>query len=515
MLKPFIKTKNIELVNQAVGGSAWNLIASIIQRIGGFIFTVILARFLLPESFGLYNLTISIATIFFMFCQNGINATLRRYFSEVLNYHDKDKESGYFQYLLKIKLFVLFIALIILLIFAYPVSTIIFKNKSIFIPLLLAGCYMFIISLEQFFTAFFFSIGKVKYIAFKETIGQASRILIVLLMFLIIYSNPTIIATFISLILSIFVTLSFVIYKTYSISPYLFAKFTDINKTDKKRIINFSLYLTFASISLVFFGSTDILMLGWLVKDTSYVGFYSSAFVLISSLSGLLTFAHVLLPVFVKTGKDNLEKVFNKTFRYSIILSMPASFGFIILADYIINLIYGQNYAPAVFPLYFLSFLVVLSIQTGLFTELFSAEEKPKYYFKLLIGVIILNLVLNYILIKYLSIYSLVASITGAAIATLISWVVYSICLGILTKKKLGIKTNLIVCIKPLISSLVMVGLILLLKNSFKDITLLNGVILVISGIIVYFVSLFLIKGINKEDYILIELIKSKFNKRV
>jgi len=107
-------------------------------------------------------------------------------------------------------------------------------------------------------------------------------------------------------------------------------------------------------------------------------------------------------------------------------------------------------------------------------------------------------------------IYSPKNVIMGVALATLLSWVVYSIGMGILVKRRLNIKTKLSLVVKPLIASFVMVGIIYLLKSQFKDITILNGAILIICGIIVYFATLFAIKGINKEDYFIIEILKSK-----
>jgi len=68
MPKDNLNINNNNLAGQAVEGAAWNTSAGLIQRIGGIIFTIMLARFLLPEGFGLYYLAISIGSVFFCVC---------------------------------------------------------------------------------------------------------------------------------------------------------------------------------------------------------------------------------------------------------------------------------------------------------------------------------------------------------------------------------------------------------------------------------------------------------------
>ena len=71
--------KKESLTSQTIKSSVWNLSYTIIQRVGGLVFTIILARILLPESFGLYSLVISIALIFMTFSYGGFDQTFIRY----------------------------------------------------------------------------------------------------------------------------------------------------------------------------------------------------------------------------------------------------------------------------------------------------------------------------------------------------------------------------------------------------------------------------------------------------
>ena len=118
MDKTMVLTKNRLLAKQVINTSIWNLIYSIIQRIGALIFTIILARFLFPENFGIYSLVISIAFIFMTFADLGIDNVLIRYLSS------EKKKSAYFRYIFKIKFLFSSIVSLALLIFAYPISLI-------------------------------------------------------------------------------------------------------------------------------------------------------------------------------------------------------------------------------------------------------------------------------------------------------------------------------------------------------------------------------------------------------
>ncbi|HLD97890.1 MAG TPA: flippase [Candidatus Nanoarchaeia archaeon] len=498
------------LGKQALFGSFWNFIVAIIQRIGGLIFTVILARFLLPEGFGLYNLVLSVAIIFAMFTQEGIHKSLIRYLSEAIKSKSKDKERDYFKFILKLKIIILLFFSIAMAVCAYPLAYYIY-NKPILFPLLLIGSiYIFAASLEQFFSSFFFAVKKIKYVAYKEIIFQVTRLLLVLMLFVWIFKDPSVENALWILILASIVTLIYTIYKSYKILPHLFKGRSQVNKKDKRRITKFSFFLSISAISIVFLGNIDTLMIGLLIDDVSYVGFYKAAFILAASVSGLLAFSQVLLPIFVQIKKYRLEEVFNRSFRYAMLISVPASFGLAVLGNYFLVLLYGHDYLNATTSLYFLAFLIVTSIQVGFFTELFSAKERPKEPINLLVGIIVLNIILNFIFIKWFAIYSLSWAITGASLATLISWLVYTIGLFYLTKKKLKIKTSVSSIIKPTIASIIMSILLIYLRNLFGNINIVNGAVLVITGVLVYTLLILLMGGVKKEDYIIIKELVNK-----
>ena len=275
-------------------------------------------------------------------------------------------------------------------------------------------------------------------------------------------------------------------------------------------MFGFVTFFTLTSVSFIILGSIDTVMLGALVNDTVPIGLYRSAFALISSIAGFFGITQVLLPLFIKMDKKRLQDAFNKTFRYIMSLAIPAALGIAVLGNYFLFFVYGKEYLEATLPLVVLSFIIILGVQSNLFVNLFLTKEKPKDYLGLLVFVIILNIILNYLLIKFFLNYSVNLAATGVAIATILSWLIYTIGLNFLVKKKLNIKVNFGVMIKPIIAGIIMVLVIYYLKNWFADINLFNGIILVGFGILVYASIMFIIRGFVKEDLSLIKILMKR-----
>src|SRR3989338_1738363 len=503
--------KNIEkskqsTTSQVLSGSIWSSIAAAIQRIGGLIFTVIIARYLLPEGFGIFNLAVSVGLIFFMLSQVGIDKSLIYYFSNSLKKGNEKKAKDYFTYTLKIKLSILAFLSLMLGIFLYPLSVYIFKKPEMVFPLFLVIFYMFFLSLDQFLASFFFSVKKVKYIAVKELIFQLLKISLSLLFLVFLIKNPTAYQAFLILIASSFLAIAISIYNINKVQPGIFKLRGELSLKEKSRVLKFAYYLTIASIATVIIGNVDTITLGVILEDAKYIGIYQAAFVLMSSISGLLGFGQVLLPVFIEAKKQKLEYIFNKSLRYSMMLSFPIAFGLASLGSYFIVLIYGYEYIEGAFPLYFLAMFIFLAAQVSLITQLFSSREKPKDYFNLILLIIIIDIILNAGLVYFLSKYSDVLAITGAAIATTFTWLVYCIGMTVLARKRLGVRIKWGIIIKPLSASIIMVISIYVLKVLFGDINLFNGILLVSSGATVYILALMMLKGLDSTDYFILKL---------
>ena len=118
-----------------------------------------------------------------------------------------------------------------------------------------------------------------------------------------------------------------------------------------------------------------------------------------------------------------------------------------------------------------------------------------------LISAAFLNIILNFFLISWLRSYSFELGMVGASLATLTSRAVYFSCLIFLVKKELNLVLKIKNILKPFTASLIMFFSLILIKCQIYDMNLVLGILLVFSGILIYFLFLLLLRGIDKEDF--------------
>jgi len=486
-----------------IRNSIWNFTASLMTRIGAFIVTIILARYLLPEGYGLYSLAFTVALFFATFTNLGIDGALIRYFSNSLGRNNKKEASEYYRYLLKIRLWVMIAAFLILFVLAYPISNYVFKNSALFWPLILFSFYVLLSPLDTFYISCFSAIKKMRFITYREILSQGLRIvLIVGILFLFNpkqYINMIILATVLVTIISIF-------YSRHNLKktiPWIFQKNQNY-EIDKKRITRFLIASAAAGISGVFFAYIDSILLGIYIPQTEYVGFYRAGYTLVFSIIGLLSVSTLLLPYFSSFGKERFADAFRKVFRYIALITIPASFGVFILGKYFL-LVYGREYLPAALPIYFFSFIIFADCISGLYGSALSAKEMPQEALKVLVTTSIVNIVLNIVLISSLIKISPLSAVVGASIALLISKYFYLFYIGVLFRKRTHVRIDLASVWKIIFASLIMGGAIYGAIRIFGDVDLIKGIMLIILGVVVYFVVLLILGMIGREEWILVK----------
>ncbi len=500
------------LKREIARNSFWSLIALSAGKFGGLIFTIILTRYLMPEGYGIYSIALSIAMILYTFSDFGINKALVRYISFALN-NERKKVSAYYSYLFKIKFILTLFFSIVLLISAYPLSLFVFNNVMLFVPLIIASAYIFVLSFEGFYTNLFYAAERVKYVSVKESIGQFIRIVLLILLIYFVSSYYQVAGVFLVLIISSLILLAFNIYYIKKSMPVVFEKSKE--KIDKKRVKKFVKYSVIASISAILFAYVDSIILG-LFLPPEYVGYYRAAFALIFGISGILAFPNiVLLPIFTKLEEERIENSFKKTFKYISIFTIPSVFGVLILGDYFVKLFYGPLYLPSVLSLYLLSPVIFLNVAIGLFSSLFSAEERPDVFAKLILITSVINLALNFLFIG-IALFVLenpILATGGVALATSISWLFYFAKAIGFSKKELNVEISAGVLVKPLIISIIMGIIVYITRINMGEDSILSISILVLEGVIIYFALMLLSKGINKGDLnLILNLLRKRNN---
>lgn len=499
---------NKKLARSLIKNTFWNFVFSTTNKVMALVLTIILARFLMPELFGIYSLAMSVGVVFLAFMNLGINEAVARYVSYELR-KNKKKAVAYFNYLLKKKLVLIVVGSILLAVLAYPLSFWIFHQEALFVPLLAVSLYILMYSFDPFVSQIFYIFRQVKVLAIKEFFYQLLKLIFVLIIFLVMSSTEKVAFVFAFYALSYFIIFIPLVYVTIRKFGFLFKRQKE--KIDKKRVFKYRTYLTIGAFSSIIFGYIDIIMIGILISDASFIGYYRSAFSLVNSLVVILTITNVLFPIFAQSNESQLKKIFSVVFKYSFIITIPIAFGIILLSNYIIMLFFGSAYLPASGVLAIMSLLAVLGVNSAILSTIFTAREKPEFFIKILIISSIVNIILNFALIKLLLSISFVWAIIGAAIATILSRSLFFTGLWVKARKVFELRGERGSLIKPLFAGIVM-ALVLWGFNSYfvEDMNIIYGLIDILIGVVVYFTVLILVKGLTKTD---IRLIREQIRK--
>ncbi len=476
--------------------SIYMSISILVSKIGGLIFMILLARLLLPELFGAYSLVLSIVVIMISLTNLGLSDTLVAFVSEALGKKEFSKARAYFKYLLKLKGVLIIILILTTFSISRFLSYTIFDKPLIFIPLLVSLLLIAVESLRGFISALFLAIKDFRQIPFLEFILQSLKIFFSLFAIYFLPDNLKLPGIFFALFLSgfiyIIISLAILIKKEKRIF------FGEKINIEKSKILNYLKFVSVAAVSLLFFGSIDTLMLGKFV-DFSYIGYYRAALGLILTAASIFSFLGILFPIFTQIYGDRLERGFKKIFRYVVLLSIPTVFGTILFSKYLIFAIYGNDYSLSTSSLYILSILIFTAPIFELYSMLFKAKEKVKSLAKFIIIALFLNIILNYIFIKIFFELNQEYVIMGVAFATVLSRSFLLSLLILKTKSDFKIKIPGHYLLKPIIASIVM-AIFIISFNSFFDINLFLGIIEILFSILIYFSTLWFIKGIDSED---------------
>jgi len=400
---------------------------SVVAKIGALIFTIILARLLMPELFGLYSLALSTIMLFTSFSNIGIGETFVTFVSKELGKNNKSKAKAYASYLLKIKIIFLIVALLTLL-FSTKFISDVYYQKPLFLALIAGIFYILFFELGNFLGFIFQSTNDFKTVAQKEIIFQFSRIILVPLAILLslkysLSNEEVLFYVILMLAFSYLISSLFILSKIKKID-FIRTEKEKLNKNKKDKINQFLLITSVLVFSGIFFSLIDKVMLGRFV-EAEYIGYYSAAFGLISALSALIGFSSVLLPIFSRLDDKKIIKGMRRSIKIFFILGICMFLITLIFAPIGINIAYGKNYVLSIGMLRFLSPLLAILPLISLYNIYFISRRKPIIIAKMLIFSTIINIVLNYILISSFIKYGYLMAVYGAGIATIISQFIY------------------------------------------------------------------------------------------
>ena len=240
----------------------------------------------------------------------------------------------------------------------------------------------------------------------------------------------------------------------------------------------------------------DSVMLS-LMQGDEVVGWYNVAYRLAAVLlfipGAYFSSVFPVMSKFYVSSKESLKSIYEKSVKYMVIIAVPIGVGTSLLADKIILLIFGAEYSHSIIALQILIWSTVFIFVSLGFAHLFNSLNRQIIVAKVTGSCALLNVLLNVILIPRYSYIG--ASITTVmtefiALSLVFIWSL-RIGYGLSSKKLMGTMA------KILIASAIMGVFILYLR----DLTLWG---LVPLSALLYFVALYIIRGIDREDILLL-----------
>ncbi|MFA6421949.1 MAG: flippase [Candidatus Buchananbacteria bacterium] len=450
----------------------YQIIGKVVGTVFGLITVGLMTRYLGQTGFGYYTSIITFLQFFGVIIDFGLQMTT----SQMLARPGAD-ENKIFNNILTLRFFsaLIFMGASVVLVWFLPYPEIIKAGVTI------TGLSFFFIALQSVFVSIFQKNLDMAVVAWGDVWGRAVLLLGV---WFFVSTSRGLLLIMTAVVLGSFANFIYLYIKS---SKYFKLRFS-FDKKIWKDIWTMSWPLAITiSLSLIYFRA-DTLVLSF-VRPQAEVGIYGAAYKVIEILTQFpYLFLGLLLPIFAKfviTNNDVFKKILQKTFDFLAIITIPMVLASVVLGNKIMLLIAGKEFLIsgdilkililAVGVIYFGSFFGYAIVASGL------QKKMIKFY--------IFDAVFS--LIMYL-IFIPLYSFWAAAILTVISELLITIPAYFILKKHLDISFKMNVFLKSLLAALLMAAVLWLLLP-------LNIFALIIIGLIVYFVFLFMMRGVDKS----------------
>lgn len=460
------------------------MIAQVASYLLAFFSMMYTARYLSAAGFGILSFALAFTGIFAVVGDLGLQPLTTR---EVA----RDKSLAP-KYLANVTLMKVILAAVTFGLIALTINLMGYPEETIRVVYLL-GLYVVFMTFIQMFYAFFQAFERMEFQAIGQMLNAALLLggVILALKFgfsVVGFASLYVIASVITLGYS-FAVMKLRFSNPASASAAKVMKFDwSFWKPTIKEALPFGLSTIFIT---VFYWISSVMLSA--MKGDAVVGWYNAAYRLVLVLLFIPTaWSNAIFPVMSKlyvTSRDSLRFSFERSFKYLTILAIPIGVGTTLLAQRFILLIFGAEYTNSIVALQILVWSSVFIFMSNSFGNLFNSLNRQIIGTKIVGICCAVNIVLNLILIPR---YGLI----GASVATLFTEFL-SLALGLIWGRRIGYglfnRNSAGNVAKVLISSAAMGVFIWYFHN-------LKLQALVPLAALLYFVILYIIRGVDKED---------------
>ena len=466
--------KNNSRIKQISKNVIYKLLSHIIAGVFFWLFIIAVIRHLGDVEYGKYAFAFAFVEIFMFLAELGFTTIVIKNIAR-----DKKAASKYLGNVITIKLFlsVLVYALIVLVInfISVPSST----RLAVYI----VGFIVIIKTFNEVFKGVFNAFERFDYAALVSIINRAMMFVLV---WGILFYGYRMSGVLWMQLLAVIVTTGFsffLVFKNF-IRPRL-----EINLPFWKSLFKEAIPIGITSMFMIIFFRIDTVMLSFMRGDAE-VGWYNAAYRPFEVLIFIpLAITAVFFPVFSdysKNSLDNLKRAYQESFRFLLFLGIPFAMGGAVLSGKIISFLFTPDFLNSISALRILIWAVAfLFLSINIMYILISLDKQHLNAYNALFCVV-LNIGLNLFLIPqwgYL----------GAAMATVITQMVF-FGVGFWLISKCFYRISLLKIIwKPILSGIIMSGIIYYLQEW-------NLFILIVIGAVMYIFLLWVTRAFTEED---------------
>lgn len=462
---------------------SWLFVSQIITSICGFIWTILMARYLGVQQYGIFGFAVSLTGILCILFDFGIGIHSVRHIAT-----DYDSAPKYLGNAIPLKglfsIFGFFVILIVLILMKCDELTITVT--------LLITIEQIIKKFVELMTATFQAFEEGKFQGISNTLLNVLTFIFILIA---IYTDLGLYGIATAYIVANMIAL---IYCYHILTKHLTKPKYEFDKEFCKMITLAALPFAASVILSSIYYSIDMVMLTNIVGSYA-TGIYNATYKLINILTLFYgIYSAVIFPVMSKFFKNNesmLLTLYEKSVKYLLLAIIPIAIATVYYSTDIIHLIYGHQYDASSSVLSILIWTVCLLFISGAGNTLLNASYKEVTVTKIYAIAAVFNVALNFILIPYLS-------YDGAAITTVLSDVLIVIIQSYVIYK-LGHRPNkkLYIDIIKIITGSIILGIALYFLN-------LNMWVALPVGIIIYFATLYLLRVFDNDDkYVMKEIL--------
>ena len=464
---------------------SWLFVSQIITSICGFIWTILMARYLGVQQYGIFGFAVSLTGILCILFDFGIGIHSVRHIAT-----DYDSAPKYLGNAIPLKglfsIFGFFVILIVLILMKCDELTITVT--------LLITIEQIIKKFVELMTATFQAFEEGKFQGISNTLLNVLTFIFILIA---IYTDLGLYGIATAYIVANMIAL---IYCYHILTKHLTKPKYEFDKEFCKMITLAALPFAASVILSSIYYSIDMVMLTNIVGSYA-TGIYNATYKLINILTLFYgIYSAVIFPVMSKFFKNNesmLLTLYEKSIKYLLLAIIPIAIATVYYSTDIIQLIYGHQYDASSSVLSILIWTVCLLFVSGAGNTLLNASYKEVAVTKIYAIAAVFNVALNFILIPYLS-------YDGAAITTVLSDVLIVIIQSYVIYK-LGHRPNkkLYIDILKIITGSIILGIALYFLN-------LNMWVALPVGIIIYFATVYLLRVFDNDDEYVIKEILGK-----